>query len=145
MLQNKENIFRIIALAIIVAIVAFWANYLSGNEAFYKRALKNRKEESYSGIVIEKYIDSSEHCTPMLKFKSNETVPLENCFWDEVEIGDSIVKIKNQTNINLYKDNKIKQVFDYNEYFQKLKQRKSVSTTVRHNTKTQSKKSCKIM
>ncbi|MEP6804831.1 MAG: hypothetical protein ABI892_09955, partial [Flavobacterium sp.] len=48
-------------------------NYLSGNESFYKRALENRKEDSYSGIVIEKYIDSSQHRTP-----SGASVPLVN-------------------------------------------------------------------
>lgn len=125
MLKNKENIFKLLVLLILVVAIGFWANYLSGNNAFYKRALENRKEESYSGIVIEKYIDSSQHCTPMLKFKSNTSVPLENSFWDEVEIGDSIVKIKGQTNINLYKDSQLKQVFDYNVYFQNLIERKS--------------------
>ncbi len=125
MLKNKENIFKLLVLVILVVAVGFWSNYLSGNEAFYKRALENRKEESYSGIVIEKYIDSSQHSTPMLKFKSSTSVPLENSFWDEVEIGDSIVKIKGQTNINLYKDSQLKQVFDYKVYFQNLMDRKS--------------------
>lgn len=125
MLKNKENIFKLLVLVILVVAVGFWSNYLSGNEAFYKRALENRKEESYSGIVIEKYIDSSQHSTPMLKFKSSTSVPLENSFWDEVEIGDSIVKIKGQTNINLYKDSQMKQVFDYKVYFQNLMDRKS--------------------
>lgn len=125
MLKNKENIFKLLVLAVLLVAFGFWANYLSGNEAFYKRALENRKEESYSGIVIEKYIDSSQHRTPMLKFASNTSVPLENSFWDEVEVGDSIVKIKGQTYINLYKDSQLKQVFDYNAYFQNLMERKS--------------------
>ena len=125
MLKNKENIFKLLVLAVLLVAIGFWANYLSGNEAFYKRALENRKEESYSGIVIEKYIDSSQHCTPMLKFTNNSSVSLENSFWDEVEVGDSIVKIKGQTNINLYKDSQLRQVFDYNIYFQNLMERKS--------------------
>lgn len=125
MLKNKENIFKLLVLAVLLVAVGFWANYLSGNEAFYKRALENRKEESYSGIVIEKYIDSSQHRTPMLKFTSNTSVPLENSFWDEVEVGDSIVKVKGESNIYLYKDSQLKQVFDYNVYFQNLMERKS--------------------
>lgn len=120
MLKNKENIFRLIALTILIIVVIFIANYLTGNEAFYKRALNDRKNKSYSGVISEKYVDSSQHCTPMLRFTSNESVPLENSFWDEVEVGDSIVKIKDQAIITLYKDNKIKQIFDYNEYFNEL-------------------------
>lgn len=125
MLKNKENIFKLLVLAVLLVAIGFWANYLSGNGAFYKRALENRKEESYSGIVIEKYIDSSQHRTPMLKFTNSSSVPLENSFWDEVEVGDSIVKIKGQTNISLYKNSQLKQVFDYNVYFQNLMERKS--------------------
>lgn len=116
----KENVFKILLLVILLIAIGFLANYLSGNEAFYKRALENRKEESYSGIVIKKYVDSSQHCTPILKFKSNTSIALENIFWDEVEIGDSIVKTKGESNINLYKDNQLKKIFDYNEYLQNL-------------------------
>lgn len=125
MVKHKGNIFKLLVLAVVLVAVGFWVNYLSGNEVFYKRALENRKEESYSGIVIEKYIDSSQHCTPMLKFTHNVSVPLENSFWDEVEVGDSIVKIKGQIYVNLYKDNQLKQVFNYNVYFQNLMERKS--------------------
>lgn len=122
---RKEKIFKFLVLVILLIAIGFWANHLSGNEAFYKRALENRKEESFSGIVIEKFIDSSEHCTPMLKFASNSSNAVVNSFWDEVEVGDSIVKVKDQSSIYLYKDSQLKQVFDYNVYFQNLIERKS--------------------
>lgn len=125
MLKNKENIFRILVLAVLVTVVIFLANYFSGNEAFYKRALENRKEESFSGIVVEKFIDSSQHRTPMLKFSSNSSNAVVNSFWDEVEVGDSIVKVKGQSTIYLYKNSNLKQVFDYNVYYQNLLARKS--------------------
>jgi hypothetical protein len=124
MIKNKENILKLLFLVTLLVAIVFWADYLSGSEAFYKRALKNRKEESFSGIVIEKYIDSTQHCNPMLKFASNSSNAVVNSFWDEVEIGDSIVKIKGQTNINLYKHSQLKQVFDYKVYFQNLMDRK---------------------
>lgn len=122
---KKRNVLKLLLFVILLTAMAFWANYLSGNEAFYKRALENSKEESYSGIVIEKYIDSSQHCTPMIKFTSNSSNAAINSFWDEVEVGDSIVKVKGQPNIYLYKNNQLKQVFDYNVYYQNLKARKS--------------------
>lgn len=122
---KKGNVLKLLLFVILLTAMAFWANYLSGNEAFYKRALENSKEESYSGIVIEKYIDSSQHCTPMIKFTSNSSNAVINSFWDEVEVGDSIVKVKGQPNIYLYKNNQLKQVFDYNVYYQNLKARKS--------------------
>jgi hypothetical protein len=120
MLKDKENIFKLVILAILVVAILFWADYLSGNKDFYKRALENRQKELYSGVVIEKYIDSSQHGTPMLKFKSSTSIPLENSFWNEIEIGDSIVKIKGQAIITVYKEGKVKRIFDYNEYFNEL-------------------------
>ncbi|WP_289659940.1 hypothetical protein [Flavobacterium panacagri] len=124
-MKNKENIFKLLIFIVLFIMMLIWAKYLSGSKDFYKNALENRKEESYSGIVIEKYIDSSQHCTPMLKFTQNLSVSLENSFWDKVEIGDSIVKTKGQAYINLYKNNKLKQVFDYNIYFQNVMKQKS--------------------
>ncbi|HEX8014208.1 MAG TPA: hypothetical protein VF465_03160 [Flavobacterium sp.] len=123
MFKSKENTLRLIALTILIVIVIFFGNYFSGNRQFHERKLKNRMKESYSGVVLEKFIDSSEHCTPMLKLRNNEIIPLENSFWDQIEIGDSIVKIKNQKHITLFKNNKIKEVFDYSEYIQNLIER----------------------
>jgi hypothetical protein len=123
MLKNRDNIIKLIVLAILLVGAAFCINNLSGNEDFYKTALNERENRSYSGIVMEKYIDSAEHGTPMLKFASSNVTALETNFWDKVEIGDSIVKIKGQAIITLYKGGKLKEVFNYNEYFDKLIQR----------------------
>ncbi|WP_291286434.1 hypothetical protein [Flavobacterium sp.] len=124
-MTKKENILKILVLVILLTAIGFWADYLSGNDDFYKRALENRKKESYSGIVIEKYIDSSQHRTPMLKLTSSSNTAVVNSFWDEVEVGDSIVKVKGQPNIYLYKNNELVQVFNYNTYYQNLMAQKS--------------------
>ncbi|WP_406844901.1 hypothetical protein [Flavobacterium soyae] len=34
---KKGNVLKFLALAILLTAIGFWANYLSGNEAFYKR------------------------------------------------------------------------------------------------------------
>lgn len=123
MSENTEKALRIIVLIVLVGVFIFIGNYLSPNEAFYKRTLENRKEESYSGLVAEKYVDSAEHATPMLRFTNTNTISLERNFWHEVAVGDSIVKNKDEAYIVLYKNSKIKQVFDYNVYFEELIQR----------------------
>lgn len=81
--------------------------------------LKMRVEENYSGKVLQKYTDSSNHCTPMLKL-SYRDIPLENTFWDEVNIKDSIVKIKGESFITLYRKDKTKIILDYKKYFEQL-------------------------
>lgn len=119
----KENILKLVLLTIGVVALIFASNYLTVNKNFYQRMMEERKERYYSGIVIEKYIDESDHSTPKLKLTNNSVISLENTFWNEVEIGDSIVKIKKQTFITLYKKNNEKIIFDYNQYFEKLKKR----------------------
>jgi hypothetical protein len=81
--------------------------------------LKTRIEENYNGKVVEKFTDSSNHCTPMLKL-SDRNISLENTFWDEVHIKDSIVKIKGESFITLYRKDRTKIIFDYKIYFEEL-------------------------
>jgi hypothetical protein len=120
MLKNKENTIRLIGLALVVILFIFIANYFSVNKNLYHRMLEQRIEESYSGVILEKYIDKAEHSTPMLKFTNNKVISLENIFWDQVSAGDSIVKKENEAYITLYKNNGSKIKFDYNDYFNDL-------------------------
>lgn len=120
MIKNKENIFKLIVLALLMITAIFCINYLSVNDNFYNRMLEQRKEESFSGVITDKFIDKSEHSTPILKLNNSTEISLENVFWDQVEIGDSIVKKKDESYITLYHNNNVKQVFDYADYFSRL-------------------------
>jgi len=119
----KENIFKLILLTIGVVVLLFASNYFTVNKKFYERMMEERIERYYSGIVIAKYIDESDHSTPKLKLTNNSVISLENTFWNKVEIGDSIVKIKKQRLITLYKKNNQIVIFDYNIYFKNLKEK----------------------
>ena len=124
--KMKENKIKLIGLIILVIVFVFIANYLNVNKDFYHRMLEQRKEESYSGVILEKYIDKSEHSTPMLKFTNNKIISLENVFWNQVNVGDSIVKMKDEAFITLYKKDSLSVKFDYNKYFEDLKTMSSV-------------------
>lgn len=120
----KENLLRLIALLIMLIAFTFFIRYFTVNENFYNRMLKIRIEEHYSGVILQKYIDTLDHSTPKLKL-TNTVISLENRFWDQVSIGDSIVKMENEAYITLYKVNKEKVIFNYNEYFKELIERKN--------------------
>lgn len=120
----KENLLRLIALLIMLIAFTFFIRYFTVNENFYIRMLKIRIEEHYSGVILQKYIDTLDHSTPKLKL-TNTVISLENRFWDQVSIGDSIVKMENEAYITLYKVNKEKVIFNYNEYFKELIERKN--------------------
>lgn len=120
----KENLLRLIALLIMLIAFTFFIRYFTVNENFYNRMLKIRIEEHYSGVILQKYIDTLDHSTPKLKL-TNTVISLEKRFWDQVSIGDSIVKMENEAYITLYKVNKEKVIFNYNEYFKELIERKN--------------------
>jgi len=115
----KENLLKLVVLLIGIIIFFFIISHLNINGNFYDRMLKIRKEEHYSGVILKKYIDTSEHSTPKLDL-TDTAISLENTFWDKVSVGDSIVKIKNKAYITLYKVNKEQMIFDYNKYFKEL-------------------------
>ena len=118
MISLNTNFEKLIGIIILILFIMF-AYYLAPNKNFYNRMLKNRIEEEYNGKVESKYIDSTNHMTPKLKV-SSKIISLENTFWDEVNIGDSIVKIKGDAIIKLYKKDNSEILFDYNQYIEKL-------------------------
>ena len=118
MINLNNNFEKLIGIIILIVFIMF-AYYLTPNKNFYNRMLKNRIKEEYNGKVEAKYIDSANHMTPKLKL-SSKTISLENTFWDEVNIGDSIVKIKGNAIIKLYKTDNSEIIFDYNKYIKKL-------------------------
>lgn len=114
----KNNLHKLLLFIGIVSIFML-GYYLTPNKNFHNRMLKMRIEENYNGKVLGKYIDSSNHCTPMLKL-SDRNISLENTFWDEVNIKDSIMKIKGESFITLYRKDRTKIIFDYKKYFEEL-------------------------
>lgn len=115
----KDNFTKLIILVIIAIGFFIIIDYFTPNENFYKRMLMMRKQESYSGIIIEKYIDKAEHSTPMLRL-TDTVISLENDFWDSITVGDSIVKIRGQAEINVYRKDTTKIIFDYDDYFKDI-------------------------
>lgn len=83
--------------------------------------LLNRVEESYSGVIVGKYIDEEEHNIPMLRFKDDSKVGIENTYWDRISLGDSVVKKKGSSLILVYRQGKFVKKFDYVSYFDDLK------------------------
>ena len=51
---------------------------------------------------------------------TDTVISLENEFWDSIMVGDSIVKIKGQAEINVYRKDTTKIIFDYDDYFKDI-------------------------
>lgn len=120
----KDNLMRLILVCAVIIAFFFIAQYLTMDEKFYNSMLEMRKQKKFSGIVVEKYIDTFEHSTPMLKLNNNNNdVPLENEFWDSIMVGDSVVKIRGQAEINVYRNDSTKIILNYNDYYKEVIER----------------------
>ncbi|WP_264531660.1 hypothetical protein [Flavobacterium sp. N502540] len=64
---------------------------------------KDELNDEYTGIVLEKYIDASDHSVCKLKLKSGNIVSVwDNCY-EKVNPGDSIVKKRGSFDFVIYK------------------------------------------
>ena len=81
---------------------------------------EDRISENYFGNVVNKYIDSTEHMTPMIELKDT-VISIENKYWDQIFIGDSLVKLEGSSKIKVYRNKKFSFVLDYDAYFNELR------------------------
>ncbi|WP_091492006.1 hypothetical protein [Flavobacterium phragmitis] len=77
-------------------------------------SLKNIKEESFDGLVIDKGFDKFNHNASVIYFKDKTKVALFGQFWAQINIGDSLIKKKGETIITVYR-NKEKFILDNKE------------------------------
>lgn len=108
---NFENrIFRVIAFFIWVLFIGyFWVHDCNRfkPENQYKNARYSIMTNVFSGIVIEKYRDEWNHNNAMIKFKRGKDIGIEDIFWNQIKIRDSIVKRKGELFIEVYRDKKM--------------------------------------
>jgi len=81
------------------------------NRSKYERSLKNIREQSFEGIVIDKGFEKFNHNASMIYLSNNRKFAVFGQFWAEIKIGDSLVKKKGETIITVYR-NKEKLVLD---------------------------------
>ncbi|PAM92260.1 hypothetical protein B4N84_25995 [Flavobacterium sp. IR1] len=94
--KKHWNIVIIIFIVVLVFISFF-------QESAEKINYKTELNQNYKGIVLNKYIDSSDHSICKLKLKTGKIINVwDNCY-EKVNIGDSIVKKKGSFNFFIYK------------------------------------------
>lgn len=117
--MKKAYYYALIVL--MVAGIYLYTNWKYGiNENFFKEMLEERKQESYSGLIVKKYQDESgKYPKRKLTLKDNTVAEPGKNFWQEAAVGDSIVKIKGNDFVTLYKKDTIL-TYNYTEYINKL-------------------------
>lgn len=96
--QWISGIFTLIGLTLFLIFVQPWRGrgcYLNENSIF---------EKEFKGKVIEKFIDYPNHATESVRFINNQKIGLlRGEYFDNIEIGDSIHKVKNSFKLEIHK------------------------------------------
>jgi len=111
-LSNKQlkNILNI-SISLFAVFIFVKSFIMDTNRSKYERSLKNIREQSFEGIVIDKGFEKFNHNASMIYLSNNRKFAVFGQFWAEIKIGDSLVKKKGETIITVYR-NKEKLVLD---------------------------------
>ena len=102
---NKKDKIIIGTMLLFIVILMFLLNHFGYFENSRRDKVLN---EEFKTSIIGKYVDESNHMTPKLKLgNGNEMInyfPKQNV---ELNIGDSLIKRKNSTDMQVYRNEKI--------------------------------------
>ena len=125
-MKTKTKIWGILYFGGIIVVVIFFLSQPSSQELCYQQYEKE-KSISYSGIIVSKFRDSTDHFDRKIKLFESEKILME---WDEsglyefLQPNDSIVKDTGSFEVRIYRDSiEYKFIIDYgcDDMVQKLK------------------------
>lgn len=96
----------IIAIMILVATIPpIISSYHQSDEEFW---LEHHLKSKYSGVIASKYLNKNNHMANTVKFESGKTTTHFHDYFDELEIGDSLVKDIHSVYLYIYRDGNLK-------------------------------------
>ena len=102
---NRKDKIIIGTMLIFIVVLMLLLNYLG----YFENSMRDKiLNEEFKTSVIFKYINKSEHMTPMLKLSNGSKMinyfPKNNA---ELLVGDSLIKKKNSTDMQIYRKRKL--------------------------------------
>ena len=111
---------------LILLVIVLGVQYINTDEnQRYEGLLFNFKEESYHGIVVNKFIDYENHASRIAILKNNQRAGFYESFYEKIDVGDSLSKKKGDPIVWLYKKNGKILFYDYAEKVERIKRLKS--------------------
>lgn len=98
---KSPNQFILFALLIVVIFIFIFRK--SNEKSGWERVVENISSHEINGIVKEKFTDTQNHNDPIIVMKDTSIIAW--CFYDEIEIGDSLCKSKHSTILTIHRGN----------------------------------------
>ena len=102
--KEKGSIWFAIIFGGGIALLLYFQVYKKDIVFYLEQALKANVEQSYKGVIEEKYADKMNHNSPMIKFTDGNSIGLNGFFWDKVQVGDSISKVQGDSVIQVFRN-----------------------------------------
>ncbi|MGJ1203519.1 hypothetical protein [Sphingobacterium lactis] len=107
MKKGKEgSIWFLIIFGAGIALLIYFQVYKKDKLFYLKEALTSNIEQSYNGVIEKKYTDKMNHNSLMVRFTKDNSIGLNGFFWDKVQVGDSISKVKGDSIIQVFRGEK---------------------------------------
>ena len=103
---DGKNLNKVGTGFLILLVIILGVQYINTDEnQRYEGLLFNFKEESYHGIVVNKFIDYENHASRTVILKNNQRAGFYESFYEKIDVGDSLSKKKGDPIVWLYKKN----------------------------------------
>lgn len=108
--RNKS----LLAALIIIAIIFFYHRIFSSESG--DGFLDEVREKEIKSLVTKKYINYDNHNIPFLVYGNKDSIVIYRDWWENIFVGDSIIKPKGSLEIVIKNSNRIER-FNYEDKF----------------------------
>lgn len=119
--MENTNLYKGISAIILILIFIFVLK--SKDNDGWDKVIKVIEQDEYYGKVNEKFIDTKNHNTPIVRLLPKKEISLYGQQWELIDVGDSISKRLNTTVIQVFKRDKVITI-DQKAYIETLKKDK---------------------
>lgn len=102
--EKEGSIWFLIIFGAGIALLIYFQVYKKDKLFYLREALTSNIEQSYNGVIEKKYADKMNHNSLMVRFTKENSIGLNGFFWDKVQVGDSISKVKGDSIIQVFRN-----------------------------------------
>lgn len=107
MTKNKKeegSIWFMVVFLVGIALLLYFQVYKKDKLYYLEEALKINMEQTYQGVIQEKYVEKMNHNSRMIRFTDGTSIGVNGFFRGKMQVGDSISKVKGDSVIQVFRN-----------------------------------------
>jgi len=107
-LKYNNKYTKLIITTCLIAYIVIYFFFLTPNENEERSSWQNEFNNlNFSGVIVKKYLDHSQHSTPIIELKTLENNEINkidlfgdrSSVFDDIKVGDTLVKKRNSDSV----------------------------------------------